>query len=167
MIQVTVESNVHLIQAIFDGGAEGLDAAFNSGMKIVANEAKAESLKEMEPLYWVADAGLVATGRGYLGKAAAGWTRLGALRSAETLEQVAPNTWYLTTNKETTLSSILGSGELVFKEPDAYAEWRYFDGREVGSRWREKGIANVLPEIPAIIGEELARYLPNGLFGWL
>lgn len=168
---ILIESNGVAVIGILERFIQAIPAADHAGTRAVGQAIRHASLEEMEPLYWVADPGLEPTGRGYLGRAEAGWTRIGALRAAERL--IETGSGFVIKTQASSSGEIIDTDHFILqqealvdienKTPERYAEWRYYKGREVGSRWREKGLEKVEPELPAVYAEAFSKLIPGAL----
>lgn len=181
MIPIDARGNVSVVIVQLENVVKAFPQAMDVATKAVGERVKEASLEVMERLYWVADKGLTATGRGYLGFADAGWNRIGALRASEHLAHEGTGEYLLETESHLATHSIMtgNNGPLRFdaghigdnphkKDPLSYAEWRYgggeeTDARAIGSHWRREGLRNVESELPQIFEKTMADALESGL----
>lgn len=154
MLSLTVKSNAVIVQRVLERVVRKLPFAEDAAEKAVADKVHAASLEYLEKLYWVAKPGLVLTGRGFLGRRSdnTDWTRIGALRAAETVKPLFGDGYLITTESGLASSDILNvaGGGSVTKDPEDYAETIYFSVENPSFMWRKRGYEKVAPTLAQV-----------------
>lgn len=151
MVEFEVRSNIGRALRRIQSFRQHLPYAFDDGAKSVAYMIRDKSRENLDKLYWRSFPGLVLTGRGYLGRYDFNpdWTRIGALRAAESVEELFGEGYAVrTVSGEATseLLSIAGGGS-VTKDPENYAGFIYNDPTNPAFQWRARGLSQARPQI--------------------
>lgn len=160
-MKLEVTSNISVVIDRIEAKRHHLPYAVDDGAKAVAYKIREESLKHLEKLYWREFEGLVLTGRGYLGRYDYNydWTRIGALRAAETVSEIFGEGYLVSTVGEVASSELLSiaGGGSVEKNPEDYAPYIYNDPTNPAFEWRKRGLMDAKADIKQTFIEAYAR----------
>lgn len=166
MFTCTCESNAAAAAKLLLRVAQELPYAVDDATKAVTEKIEEAGLKILEELYWVPKRGYVATGRGYLGRRTDNpeWTRIGALRAAESITPLFGEGYLISTVGGMAYSEIfdVAGGGSIEKDPEDYAEWIYYT-HPVSSRWRERGYNEVKSQLPQVFETTMKKSVATGL----